>query len=281
MQKVSVVIPTRNRPEMLGAAIGSVLAQTFTDYEIIVVINGPDNPSTPKTRDVAAAAGCRIVRVERAGIAVALNAGIEAARGEWIAFLDDDDLWEPNRLEAALKVADAAADVIFCNIVKFDAARSALEPPLRPPSSMPVAEAMTLKNYGGGCSPAMARRAAILDVGGFDAALNSPDWGCALLGATASRSTMRISSRCASIRRIRRTGCRGRAPRWRSSGSRSRRSRLSCGTCARAFSSACSRSPTRRPKNTSGTTGCGRCGSVSARRRRSRSRQGARLGPRT
>lgn len=174
---VSVVIPTRNRPEMLGAAIDSVLAQTFTDYEIVVVINGPDNPSTPQTSEVATLTGCRIVRSERAGIAVALNAGIAAARGEWIALLDDDDLWEPNRLEAELELAEiAAADLIFCNIVKFDATRSVLEPPLRPPSGVSVAEAMTLKNYGGGCSPAMAKRAAILDVGGFDEKLNSPDW---------------------------------------------------------------------------------------------------------
>src|SRR5947209_1576391 len=150
--QVSVVIPTRNRPEMLSAAIDSVLAQTFTDYEIVVVINGPDNAATPKTFE--AAAGCRIVRIERAGIATALNAGIEAAQGEWIAFLDDDDLWEPKRLEAELDFADtAAADVVFCNIIKFDEARSLAEPPLRPPASMPVREAMTLKNYGGGCSP--------------------------------------------------------------------------------------------------------------------------------
>jgi glycosyltransferase involved in cell wall biosynthesis len=175
--KVSVVIPTRNRPAMLSAAIESVLAQTFTDYEIVVVINGPDNPSTPTTFEAATSTGCRIIRVERAGIAVALNAGIAAAQGEWIAFLDDDDLWEPNRLEAELKLADAAAaDVVFCNIVKFDETRSALEPPLRPPAGVLIAEAMTLKNYGGGCSPAMARRAAILDVGGFDETLNSPDW---------------------------------------------------------------------------------------------------------
>lgn len=175
--QVSVVIPTRNRPQMLGAAIESVLAQTFTDYEIVVVINGPDNPSTAQTSEIAVATGCRVVRIERAGIAVALNAGIAAARGEWIAFLDDDDLWEPNRLEAELALVSAAeADVVFCNIVKFDETRSVKEPPLRPPSGVSVAEAMTLKNYGGGCSPAMMKRAAILDVGGFDETLNSPDW---------------------------------------------------------------------------------------------------------
>src|SRR5882724_1712721 len=142
---VSVVIPTRNRPAMLSAAIESVLAQTFTDYEIVVVINGPDNLSTPQTFETATLTGCRIVRTERAGIAVALNAGIAAAQGEWISFLDDDDLWEPSRLEAELKLADAAAaDVVFCNIVKFDESRSALEPPLRPPAGVLSAAAMTL-----------------------------------------------------------------------------------------------------------------------------------------
>src|ERR1043166_2415699 len=122
---VSVVIPTRNRPEMLGAAIDSVLAQTFTGYEIVVVINGPDNAATPKTFEVARAPGCGIVRIERAGIAIALNAGIAAARGEWIAFLDDDDLWEPNRLEAELRLAGApAARPGVCHHVKFDAPRT-------------------------------------------------------------------------------------------------------------------------------------------------------------
>src|SRR5437764_1052233 len=62
---VSVVIPTRNRPEMLGAAIDSVLAQTFKAYEIVVVINGPENAATPKTFEVATAAGCRMVRIEQ------------------------------------------------------------------------------------------------------------------------------------------------------------------------------------------------------------------------
>ena len=95
--RVSVIIPTRDRPLMLRDAIKSVKDQTFTDYEIIVVINGPENVRTSKTLQVAA--GLIILRIQAAGIATALNAGIGAARGRWVAFLDDDDLWEPNRLE--------------------------------------------------------------------------------------------------------------------------------------------------------------------------------------
>ncbi|MGB6536001.1 MAG: glycosyltransferase family A protein [Xanthobacteraceae bacterium] len=174
---VSVIIPTRNRPDMLREAMESVSQQTFTDYELIVVVNGPDNPLTEKSLQVAADGGGRVIRVERTGIAVALNAGMKAAAGEWLAFLDDDDLWEPNKLELELKVADgAAADVVFCDSRLFDGADSAVNRLPRPPLSTSPREAMTLKNYGGGCSSTMVKRAAALAVGGFDEAIVSPDW---------------------------------------------------------------------------------------------------------
>lgn len=174
---VSVIIPTRDRPELLREAIDSVLHQTHTDYEIIVVINGPDTPLTAAALEVAAAASCTAVRIDRSGIAVALNAGIQAAKGEWLAFLDDDDLWEPNKLEVQLKVAtDSAADVVFSDSTLFDEAGSTPNRLPRPPRSLPPQDAMTLKNYGGGCSTTMVKRAAALAIGGFDESLVSPDW---------------------------------------------------------------------------------------------------------
>lgn len=174
---VSVIIPTRDRPEMLREAIDSVRAQTFVNFEIIVVINGPANPLTSKTEAAAEAGGCRVLRIAQSGIAVPLNAGMVAARGEWLAFLDDDDLWEPTRLDDALKVAArAAADVVFCDIFLCDDDTCVPVPPLRPPASLSAREAMTLKNYGGGCSSTMVKRAATLAVGGFDESMVSPDW---------------------------------------------------------------------------------------------------------
>lgn len=175
--QVSVVIPTRDRPEMLAEAIRTVRAQTFTDYEIVVVVNGPDTDLTRRSLAVAEAGGCRTVRIERSGIAVALNAGAAAARGEWIAFLDDDDLWEPNKIEIELKTAATeAADVVFSDFFIIDGDRREAAPRLRPPPSLTVKEAMTLRNYGGGCSSTTVRRAAMLAVGGFDEAMRSPDW---------------------------------------------------------------------------------------------------------
>jgi glycosyltransferase involved in cell wall biosynthesis len=174
---VSVVIPTRDRPELLREALHSVRAQTFTDYEIVVVVNGPDNPQTPATLAAAHAAGGIALRVERPGIGPALNAGVRAARGRWIAFLDDDDLWLPNKLEVQLKVADAAAaDLVFCDFSMFDATKSVPHPKLRPPRPLSAKEGLMLIDYGRGCTHALVRRDAILAIGGFDESIGAPDW---------------------------------------------------------------------------------------------------------
>lgn len=174
---VSVIIPTRDRPSFLQEAIESVSRQTCKNYEIIVVVNGPDNPLIAETMTIAAAAGCIVLRIDRSGIAVALNAGIKAASGGWLAFLDDDDVWEPDKLEQQLKVAsDSSADVVFSDFTLFDQTNSVPNRMPRPPLSLSPREAMTLKNYGGGCSTTMVKRAAALAVGGFDETIVSPDW---------------------------------------------------------------------------------------------------------
>lgn len=104
--RVSVVIPTYNRASLLPRAIESVLSQTFQDFEIIIV----DDASTDDTgRVVEALPGARVryVRLpERGGASHARNVGIREARGEWVAFLDSDDEWLPEKLEAQLRRAD-------------------------------------------------------------------------------------------------------------------------------------------------------------------------------
>jgi len=95
---ISVVIPAYNAEAFLGRAIDSVLGQTCPPMEVIVV----DDGSADGTGDVARQFGdrVRLLHQENAGVSAARNLGIEKARGEWIAFLDADDWWEPHRLES-------------------------------------------------------------------------------------------------------------------------------------------------------------------------------------
>lgn len=97
---ISVVIPCFNGAAFVSQAIESVLAQTCLPQEIVVV----DDGSTDDSYDIAAAYGepVRVVRQENRGECAARNRGIEAVQGEWIAFLDADDLWQPTKLERQL-----------------------------------------------------------------------------------------------------------------------------------------------------------------------------------
>jgi glycosyltransferase involved in cell wall biosynthesis len=92
---VSVVIPAYNSEEFIGEAISSALAQTLPIAEIIVV----DDGSSDQTSKVAAGLGASVIRQKHGGISVARNTGIRAAKQEWIAFLDADDIWEPEKTE--------------------------------------------------------------------------------------------------------------------------------------------------------------------------------------
>src|SRR5260370_42068750 len=115
---VSVGIPTHNRPRMLAETLASVRAQTFTDYEIIVVSNGESAEERRASQE--AASGCVYLELDRGNVSAARNFGIERAKGEWIAILDDDDLWPPNKLER--QVAEArrtGADMITGDFVEF------------------------------------------------------------------------------------------------------------------------------------------------------------------
>lgn len=97
MPEVSVIIPTYNREKYVTKAIDSVLAQTYTDYEIIVV----DDGSTDNTKEVMELYMDRIryIYQENARVSVARNTGIKIAKGEWLAFLDSDDEWLPEKLK--------------------------------------------------------------------------------------------------------------------------------------------------------------------------------------
>lgn len=108
MPAVSVVIPSHDRRPLLLQAVESVRAQTFGDWELIVADDGSTDGS-PEAVEALHDARIRVLRQPHAGrAAVARNTGVRAARGEWVAFLDSDDVWEPHKLAAQLDLARAA-----------------------------------------------------------------------------------------------------------------------------------------------------------------------------
>jgi glycosyltransferase involved in cell wall biosynthesis len=117
---VSVVIPTRNRPALVVRAVSSALAQTFTDLEVVVVIDGPDPATSAALATIADPRLRAITLPSPVGGAEARNLGVGEGRGEFIAFLDDDDEWLPSKLSTQLAAARRSKvrfPVIACRVV--------------------------------------------------------------------------------------------------------------------------------------------------------------------
>ncbi|HVF79932.1 MAG TPA: glycosyltransferase family A protein [Solirubrobacteraceae bacterium] len=174
---VSVVIPTRDRYALLATTLTSVIEQQDVVLEVIIV----DDSSTP-----APSAGApwedprlRVVRPDVCrGLAAARNVGIGAARGAWVAFLDDDDLWAPSKLRAQLDAAEAAgATFAYSAAVRFGRDAGALKF-LPAPDPRTLRESLrSLNCVPAGASNVIVRAAALDEVGGFDTRLSHlADW---------------------------------------------------------------------------------------------------------
>lgn len=177
---VSVVMPTRNRAELLPRAIASVRAQTHERWELIVI----DDCSSDATAEVLgrlASADPRI-RVHRSaargGGAAARNAGIGLAAGEYIAFLDDDDEWIPEKLTRQLAEfeADPSAAIVFSPVLVHAPDGSETLRGLPHDSSGPSWRALVRGNFIS-TSSAVVRGGLLRDAGGFDQRLpRLQDW---------------------------------------------------------------------------------------------------------
>ena len=120
LPSVSVVVPTRNRPQLLNRAITSVKIQDIDNIEIIVVLDGPDETTRSLLSDFSDLALKVIELPVHKGMEAASNAGIAVARGKWIALLDDDDEWLPGKLKVQLQLAENSSHplpVISCRTI--------------------------------------------------------------------------------------------------------------------------------------------------------------------
>lgn len=175
---VSVVIPSYRSAATLGDALDSLLGQSVPCDEIIVVDDGGDEETAALCRRYAGRV--RYLRQDNAGASVARNTGIAAARGDWLAFLDADDLWEPTKLELQLTALQQhpAADFSVTAALAWSAADrryhyTAWEGSLDP---VIMRRGLLVRNILSGiCSSLLVRRSALEDVGGFDSGKGCED----------------------------------------------------------------------------------------------------------
>ncbi len=103
--KFSVIIPLYNKVPYVAEAVGSVLSQTFTDYELVIVDDGSTDQSAEVARQmIGTHANCRLISQANGGVSVARNNGVAVSNGEFLCFLDADDWWEPTFLEEMTKL---------------------------------------------------------------------------------------------------------------------------------------------------------------------------------
>lgn len=171
---VSVVIATNRASPYLAEAVESVVAQTYTSWELVIVDNGVPDPIGLQSV-VSGLPRARIVHVPPpVTVSLARNAGVEASSGELLVFLDDDDVWHPERLErqVALLDADPSAPASYCGGWHMDAAGRPFAPAW--PASPARADAMLAgrARMPHICGAMLIRRTSFAEVGGFSPELS-------------------------------------------------------------------------------------------------------------
>jgi len=177
--RVSVVLPTFRRTELLERAISTVYAQTVEDWELIVVDdNGARHPSQIAAAGVLERLNdARIVYVvheRNQGGGAARNSGIARARASFVAFLDDDDAWYPDKLELQLACFDrSASDVALVYGAFRRVTPKGVDRVQRPRPDGHTVATLLRRNSVGTTSLVMCRRSALQAIGGFDPTLRS------------------------------------------------------------------------------------------------------------
>jgi glycosyltransferase involved in cell wall biosynthesis len=175
--EVTVVIPTRDRWELLSRALTGVLAQEEVVFEVVVVDDGSRDGTAGRVAGLGDGRVRCVSNPESLGVARARNRGIAEARGQWIAFLDDDDLWSPRKLtEQLAAMEEAGAAFVFSSAIVVDQSGRLLR--LQAPSPEGLVEGLLVRNMiPAGSSNVVARADLLRELGGFDDRLHSlADW---------------------------------------------------------------------------------------------------------
>ena len=172
--RVSVVVAAFNAEHTLAETLASVAAQTFRDFELIAVDDGSSDATAQVLEDAATRwSWLRWERQENSGVAGARMRGIELARGEWIAFLDADDLWLPHKLAAQLAMVDRDPELslVYSDVRYFsrhgEAKQTMFEQ--RAHATGDVLRDLFMNNFVL-TSATLVKKSVLLDAGGFDPA---------------------------------------------------------------------------------------------------------------
>lgn len=176
MPTVSVVIPAYNAERFIRQTLDSALAQTYRDFEVVVV----DDGSTDATAQIVESCGppVRCIWQENAGPSAARNRGVREARGAFVAFLDADDLWLPEKLAEQMPLfdADARVGLVYCRFERMDECGEPLPTEPWPAPTGSVYYQMLERSYVP-ASCAVVRRACLERVGGFPEDMSwAEDW---------------------------------------------------------------------------------------------------------
>lgn len=178
MPLISVIIPVFNSEKTIQGTIESVLNQTFTDFELLVINDGSQD-TTLKIIDNIKDSRLKVFSYPNAGVSASRNRGISQANGEFISFLDSDDLWTADKLESQLKAlqANPQAGVAYSWTNYIDESGKFLYPGNKFTLNGNVYEQMLVQNFIESGSNVLIRREALDRVGGFDESLFGPeDW---------------------------------------------------------------------------------------------------------
>ena len=176
--KVSVIITTHNRSELLIRAVNSVLNQIYSNFEIIIV----DDGSSDNTREVVASLDDSRIRLlvheKNQGASSARNTGIAQARGEHIAFLDDDDEWFPAKLEGQVAILDVSSPVVglvYGWMDIYEDSTDRLVQGARKILEGDISQDLLALNIPGSTSTLLVRSSVAKNVGGFNENLSRRD----------------------------------------------------------------------------------------------------------